>query len=150
MLAGCLAWMIQNGLIPGREITESVRTAAEKQDGGQVLEGAKEIGGEVAANVRDVLGRKRQTAPLRLAILPASATGLFHDFGPGVAGLILLVSSLYRSTRVGLFAIVGAVFALLGPRLGLPSIGPVDASYAGMALGVALLVVGILFGGVRR
>jgi hypothetical protein len=142
--------MIQNGLIPGRQITERVRTAAVKQDGGQVLEGAKEIGGEVAANVRDVLDLKRETTPLRLVILPASATRLFHDFGPGVAGLILLISSLYRSTRVGLFAIVGAVFALFAPRLGLPSIGPVDASFAGMALGVALLVVGILFGSGRR
>lgn len=149
LVAGCLAWMDQNGLISRRQITESVRTAAVKRDGGQALKGAKEIGGEVAANVRNVLDRKRQTDALRLSILPASVTGLFHDFGSGVAGLILLVSSLYRGTRIGLIAIAGAVFALLGPRLGLPSIGPVDASDAGMALGVALLVLGVLFGGRR-
>lgn len=150
LLAGCLAWISQNGLIPGRQITESVRTAALKGDGGQALKGAKKIGDKVTANVRDVLSRKRQTDALRLAILPASVTYLFHDFGPGVAGLILLVSALYHGTRIGLFAIVGAVAALLGPRLGLPSIGPVPASFAGIALGVALLVLGVLLGGGRR
>ncbi len=83
-------------------------------------------------------------------MLPPTVTNLFHDFGPGVAGLILLISSLYRGVKMSLFAVPGAALGLLGPRLGLPAIGPVEAPLAGMASGAALLVLGLLFGGSRH
>ena len=150
LLAGCLAWMDQNELISGRQISENVRTAIEKKDRDRALKDARELGSRLVSNVQSVVGSKRQTRPLRLAMLPPSVTDLFHDFGPGVAGLILLISSLYRGIKISLFAVPGAVLALLGPRLGLPSIGPVDAPLAGIASGVTLLVLGLLFGESRH
>ena len=64
---------------------------------------------------------------------------LFHDFNPGVAGLILVVSSLLSGSRVGLFALPGAALALFGPSFGL-------APTAAMAFGAGVAALGIFLG----
>ena len=88
----------------------------------------------------------KETEPLRVPMLPPAIGDRFNGFAPGAAGLILLISALFRGERIGLFAVPGALVAFLGKDFGMPSIGPLDGSVASMAAGAALLVAGILFG----
>ena len=133
LLVGCLAWMQQNALIPGRQIREIAGKAIETKDAGTV-EGLKDL--------RIDLSRK--TTPLKG--LPAPLASLFSSFAPGVAGLILLITSSFGKTRMAVLAIAGAVVALVGPRLGIPPLGPLDGQTASMAIGGALGVVGLVVG----
>jgi hypothetical protein len=141
LLAGCLLWMHQNGLLT-REHLEAARQTVQNVEGLQdVQKAAREAVQKVARTEIP-----KQTEPLRVPLLPSAITARFNGFAPGVAGLVLLVSALFRGGRMGLFVVPGALMALLGKDFGLPSLGPLDASVAGMAVGVGLLVLGILFG----
>jgi hypothetical protein len=76
-------------------------------------------------------------------------SSLFHDFGAGAAGLILMLSSLMPGARMGLFAIPGAVLAFTGPALGIPRIGPLDPSTVSMVLGAGVALLGVFFRKIR-
>jgi hypothetical protein len=85
--------------------------------------------------------------PLTLSFLPPALSARLDGLGLGVAGLILLVASLFRGTRIAAFAVPAALLASFGPGLldgsGRPLAGPALLCHAA-ALG--LLGLGFAFG----
>ncbi|HEX8199610.1 MAG TPA: serine/threonine-protein kinase [Isosphaeraceae bacterium] len=145
LLAGCLAWMHQNRLISGREITDLATQAIETRD---ITQAQKALQSKVATLQRVAT---RTTRPLALPLLPARVAGLFRGFNPGVAGLILVASAFFRGWRLGLFVVPAAALAVLGPTAGLPPIavplwGTIRPSESSLALSLVLAGLGVVFG----
>ena len=153
LVAGCLMWMDQNKILDteqikatAAELQNAAQKARESNDVGEVLDvkvdAAKHVRAEAIHQVHE---------PLKFPGLPAGTRGLFNSFNPGVAGLILVVSSFFRGWRISLFAIPGAAIALIGPSvLGVPSSQPLDIrNLVTMAAGGVLMLVGIVFGRTR-
>ncbi len=138
LIAGCLVWMHQNDLVEAEHLAK-VRQS-------QNLEEAKTVGGE-AAQQADTRGKDIQ--PLKCDGLSPSITQWFNSYGPGVAGLILIFSTLFRGVKISLFMYPAAAVAMFGDAMGDPSIGSVAPEYTSIAAGGALAVVCVLFGRVR-
>ncbi|MDR3633927.1 MAG: protein kinase [Isosphaeraceae bacterium] len=153
LIAGCLIWMDQNKILDTEQIKA---TASEVQ--GKLTKAAesKDVGGVMDVKV-DTLKHVNQEAinqehrPLEVPGLPGFVRNQFNSFNPGIAGLILVVSSFFRGWRMSLFALPAAGVALLGPSiLGVPSSRPLDIkNLTTMAAGAVLLVAGFFLGRAR-
>jgi eukaryotic-like serine/threonine-protein kinase len=82
--------------------------------------------------------------PLRVTFLPEDATFLFDHVNSLVAGLLLLVSLLFRGELMGLLVLVAAAVTLFAHHLGFPEIGPVKPYMGGMAFGMLVALLGFL------
>jgi hypothetical protein len=140
LLAGCLGWMNQNGLIPGRELKRLAREAVSVQNPNLPSV-------DLAALQVDL---HKETTPLRVPLVPEVLTSGFNSFNPGVAGLLLVLSAFAPGALAGLFAFAAAAVAWAGPRLGIPSLGPLKAEYLSMLAGAGLFVLGLMLGRGRR
>ena len=138
LLAGCLPWMNQNQMISGEKVKAA---AAQAQEAAVKAAQSKDINAVTGAKfkVSDVLSTPKKTRPLRLPFLPKKITGLFRNFAPGVAGLILVISSFFRGVKIALFAVPGAAIALFG----------IPSAWLGMVAGAGLGVLGVVFGRTR-
>jgi hypothetical protein len=149
LLTGCLLWMHQNQMLTREKLEEATATAKELGTKAQevaseavktkdvaVLQGARKTFSKV-----DLPKLPEVTAPLHLPLLPQRVSRLFHSFSPGVAGLILLVSSFFRGVKMSLFAVPGATIALLGP-----SLAPGWGEAASLGVGALLGLLGVVFG----
>ena len=121
LIAGCLFWMYQNGLIDAAKNVQGI---------GDALRVVK------AADAR----------PLTLAVVPLPLTNLFRGYGAGLAGLFLLLSALLPNYKGIVLTLIAAVVTLLGPALGVPDIGPLSAGQLCMAVGGVLALLGIVLG----
>ncbi len=142
LTAGCLLWMHQNGLIPGREVRDLAEQALTIRD----LDQARELGaaaGKLPVRVLDA------TRPLDLPPLPRRLTVPLSGFGAGVGGLILLVSSAFRGWRLSLFVVPAAAIAIVGPKVGVPGLGGLGPEAISTILAGALAGMGFLFGRTR-
>lgn len=110
---------------------------------------ARVVAGKISEQGQAIFEASKGAEPLRPGLLPAPVASLFHDFNPGLAGLLLLASSLFRGWRMSLFLIPAALIAVMGDRLGMPSIGPLSARHASAAVAVVVGVLGLWFGRVR-
>lgn len=144
LLGGCLAWVQQNEIITAAHLQQAKELARQAAQVTNEKE-AKRLAAGAAERARAV-DLTKATEPLRMPGVPSAVTGLFNGFGPGAAGLILLISSFFRGVKMSVFAVPAAVVAFLGPRLGIPDIGPIPADYSGMALGAGIAVLGWFFG----
>lgn len=135
MVAGCLAWVHQNGVISGDQIKDVAARAIDDPDPLRAIRDAR-------IDVR----LPARGEPLSLPYLPRVVAGLFRDFGSGAAGLILILSAFLRGSRVAYFAFPGAALALFGARLGLPGLGPFTADTTGMVVGAGVAFLAALFG----
>ena len=149
LLTGCLFWMHQNELLTQEKMAEATETAkqlsakvqqvtteaVQSNDVTKLQDASKSFAEVDLPKIPD------RTKPLHLPLLPAWLTRLFHSFSPGAAGLILLVSSLFRGIRMSLFALPGAMIAWLGPEFS-SGIGSTTYLWIGLTLGV----LGIIFG----
>lgn len=134
LLSGCVLWMHQNGMLPHARLRELAEQAAQVRD----LESAREVGEAAGRLPLRVSGPTRS---LHLPGVPDALTALVSRLGAGVAGLLLLVSSLRDNRRTLGLVWLGAVIALFGTRgagLALPSI---LAMAAGAALGVLAMFI---------
>lgn len=148
LTAGCLLWMNQNGILSGehlQSVTEKVRSLDLETVKSVDLANVKQAASDAAKKLART-ETPSEAKPLELPMVPAAITRWFHGFGAGVAGLILLTSSLFRGFKITFFALPAALIAFLGPEFGIPAIGPLTAPATSMAVGIALLVAGILFG----
>ena len=88
LLAGCGIWIHQNRLISGAELKALASKAVETKDAGK----ATDANGIERTQV--VQERATRAKPLKLPIALPAVTNLFRDFNPGIAGLVLIVSSI--------------------------------------------------------
>jgi serine/threonine protein kinase/membrane protein implicated in regulation of membrane protease activity len=130
LIVGCVAWMYQNGLIPGHEIKNLAEETIQSKDLLKVS--------------HFTLDLSRETQPLSLPLVPGVLTEWFRDFNPGVAGLMLIASVFFRGVFLTLLVWCGAALAFAGQRLGIPAMGPLSAQTLAMAGGGVLAVLGFL------
>jgi hypothetical protein len=129
--------MQQNDLVPGKATTGQTAEMLEKKD----IKGALGVLSDWFT---------KETKPLVLPLAPAFVAEpvgrLFASFNPGVAGLVLILSSLFRGFKIGLFIWPAAAIVFAGALLGLPSLGPLSGNWLPLAAGSALALIGFLFG----
>jgi hypothetical protein len=155
LLAGCLAWMHQNDLLNAEQAetlkaaTTRAVEAVQKGDTKALEAEAKAVAARALEEAKAARAVKA-TENLKLPFLPAPLTALVSSFGAGAGGLILIASSFFRGSKMALFAVPAAAVPVLGPKLGLPAIGPLDPSFAPSVVGAAIFAAGVLFGRSRR
>lgn len=124
LVAGCVVWAQQNGLLSSSSLRQVQATASQ-------------AGSERIAGFLELLFPS-QTKPLGV---PGIGT-LFNSFNPGLAGLILIVLCLGRSPRTAFASLASAGILVLGPTLGIPGLQAIGGPAATcLALGLAMLVV---------
>jgi serine/threonine protein kinase len=135
LVALCLLWVKQNDIFTGQRLSDLASTAQESVRAGGV---------DTATAAARRFGEGISTLPLKLPLLPESlAAKLFNSFAPGVAGLILVFSALFRGWKILLFALPGAALALLG-HLALPHLGGWNTAVASLA-GLAVAGLAVVF-----
>jgi hypothetical protein len=147
-LAGSLYWMHQNEIINAGQIRNAAKVATTDRE--KAIEDASALGREVRDKVQAVADAKAETRQLRVEGISQQVTDRVDGFGLGVAGLILLASSLFRGARISIFVWPGALIAAFGPRLieaGARPLGP--TSLLAMAIGGGLFALGVFFGRTR-
>ncbi|TWT80713.1 Serine/threonine-protein kinase PknB [Planctomycetes bacterium CA13] len=133
MVALCGLWMRENHLLDAESLDQAKVAATSLSD--QVSDPSQ------AAMA--VASRLSETSPLSLPVIGM----LFDSFAPGLIGLLVLGSSLVYGWKYSLFAIPAAVIALLGPSLGVPSLGVAHgAAWISAAISFAILIVGLILG----
>ncbi len=121
LVAGCLLWMNQNGIDPRATFQEVV-------DGGQAK---LETSGLLLSDPNKALH-----VPL--------VGGLFYSIVPGIAGILLMVFSLFRGWKMSLFALPAAAVMCFDV---VPRIPVIDIHLVGSVLvGSAIAAVGLFFG----
>ena len=143
LLAGCIAWMHQNAMISAEQAT----AAAEAVKAGDL----NALQTHAQAGVERVKAHAaKQTETLDLPVIPPALLTLVSSFGAGIGGLILIVSSFVRGVRITFFAVPAAAIPILGPKLGLPSVFGLDASFIPSIVGAAIMAAGLVFGRARQ
>jgi hypothetical protein len=129
-----LLWAEQVGIVSSTEIREKAERAIAERDVGRLQE----------VNV-DVARIHTADEALRIPGVPESLTRFVSGYGVGAAGLILIVSALVAGSRIALVAIPAATIAWLGPKVGIPAIGPLVAPAVAAAIGAGLLFSGMIW-----
>jgi serine/threonine protein kinase len=139
LLAGCLLWVHQNQLISVKD----VQKAAEGIDISKLTD-LEKISEEAAKGTASLGVTEKETKPLDLPAVPAFITNRFDSFYPGVAGLVLLISSLFRGWKIGLALWPAALLIWAGDAFGLPSLGPLSGHVAGLVIGLGVAFAGLV------
>ncbi|MFO0845946.1 MAG: protein kinase [Gemmataceae bacterium] len=109
----CLWWLHRNQLLPSSADYDSPATYS-------------------------AIWAKIQGGEARPLPLPEAVRDLFNSINPGVAGLILVLSSIWRHWQVGLLVLLGAAVMVLGPAVLTPT--------AALVLGGGVAAAGFVFG----
>ncbi|MBY0228921.1 MAG: hypothetical protein K2W96_06565, partial [Gemmataceae bacterium] len=91
----------------------------------------------------------RKAQPLEVPGVPAVAAKAVFSVGAFAAGVLMLVSTLWGSWKIGLFQMLAAVVLVIGPVSGLvpeEGVAGLDPLLACLAAGGALSLLGFLFG----
>jgi hypothetical protein len=88
--------------------------------------------------------------PLRVSFLPEDATRIFDHVNTFVAGLLLLVSLLFRGELIALLLLAAAAVMLFAHQIGFPEIGPVKPYMGGIAFGMLVALLGFLLARKQR
>ncbi len=84
--------------------------------------------------------------PLKLP-LPDIANNVFSSINAAIAGLVLLVSIIWRSWKIGFFVMAGAAVTVVGAETDLiPALGPMTAQVSCLAIGGGMMALGFLVG----
>jgi hypothetical protein len=145
LLALCAAWLDAAGIITARgvrdkvsEVTRVARKAIDSSDPGVLR--------EVRWNI--ALDWKRLEEPVGLGWLPDGTSGGIHGSNLGLAGSILILSTMFGRRVVGFMALVGSALILLWPRAGvtIPWVSShLDPHAQARALGILVSLAGPLF-----
>lgn len=72
---------------------------------------------------------------------------IFDSFNPGLAEVLLVVSSLFRGWKMSLFMLPAAAIIVLGPKLGIPGIDTLGGAHAtGIVIGLVVAGAGLILG----
>jgi hypothetical protein len=133
LLAGCALWAYQNNPVPWAEVEAQATQAVESRD----LTGLQE------AATRDL---DKPTHPLALPGILPTATAWVDGWNVGFAGLLLLVSLLFRGNLTAILALLGGAIAAAGHQFGIRTVEPLRAEHVAMTLGGVLALVGFRVG----
>jgi len=144
LLVGCVFWMRQNGLLDAERL-QQIGDAAQQQ-----ISQASESIREGNVNVDDVKAATAATSATIGGTTPLSlpVVGRFFDsLGPGVLGLLMVVTALLGGFRLTPFALIAVAVTLLLPQLGLPNFGLGGLwHWIAPTIGVLLIGVGTIVG----
>jgi hypothetical protein len=122
LLAGCLVWVNARDLVPQAE-------------------------GLLAwSGWREWWYRAEVAQPLRVPLLPALVGQVLSTCNAGLAGLLLVLSAVWRSPKMGLFLLPAAALMAVGPLYPAPAGVPLTPNLFWLACGGALALLGFLFG----
>ena len=128
LIAACVIWMRQNGMIGQGQSLDELGTTLK------------------AATTEAEIG----TEALKLPLLPESVLVHFNSVNVGLAGLILVFSAFFPGVKMAFLMVPAAAVAMFGEHLGLGQIWRIRAEYVHMAAAGVLVVLGVLFGRSRR
>ena len=142
-LVGGLIWMEANSLVSFAQLERLLQNVALEWDWPRASFQAREIGQRFVDQLIPFLDLGRQPDPMHVRFLPDGLTERLSGFALAASGLILLVSSMLGGVRIIPFALAGAMVPLI-PHLVLATTNPLGPlSLAAMALGAAVLGVGV-------
>jgi len=121
LIAGCLLWMWQNGLMA------KVPEIQAPEDVGKIL-------------------RADDAAPLRFAGVPDVVTKWFNGYGAAVAGLLMLIASSLPNWKAAILMPIAAAVAWLGPYFGVPEFPPLTAPQVSMIAGGVIGLLAMVLG----
>src|SRR5262249_55742938 len=127
--AGCGLWIHQNGLLPWTEMQHQATEALETRDLTPLQ--------QTATNALN-----KTTKPLEMPGLPHSATQWIDGWNAGAAGLLLMLSLLFRGNMMGVLVLPGAGVAAVGHQHGIRTVEPFRAEHVAIMLGTVLALVG--------
>jgi hypothetical protein len=127
LLAGFAVWIKQNGLIPGREALEVVKTTTQPigprgSEGPGTTDAAKQFAGSW-------MEKYREAKPLKAPVVG----GLFTNVNALIAGLLLFFASFIPGLRIALVIFPAALILLFA------------SGWIGLAIGAGLGGIGLLF-----
>ncbi|HEY1067834.1 MAG TPA: protein kinase [Pirellulales bacterium] len=138
LLIGAGAWLSQNDLIPTQQVAMLTETVGTDQS----LSPAAEQQARALAD--DWRSKYVSSKPLHSAAIPSAITNLFFDVNSLAAGLLLVISALFRGLKIDWSYTLGAAVAFIGPFVGVPDFG-IGAGLASAAIGLGIAIVGWLF-----
>ncbi len=121
LIAGCLLWMWQNGLMA------RVPEVRAPEDAAKILQA-------------------EDAAPLRFTGVPDVVTKWFNGYGAAVAGLLMLIASSLPNWKAAVVMPIAAAVAWLGPSFGVPDAASFTAAQLSMAAGGVIGLLGMLVG----
>jgi serine/threonine protein kinase len=121
LLVGCLWWLHWRGLLPEAENVERLFNVGQLWEEAQAAE------------------------PLALPMIPAAVMKPLCSLSAGVMGLLLMLSAIWQSWKIGLLQYLALAVALAGP-LFIPELGPLSPALASLAIGAGLSLLGFVFG----
>ena len=128
LMIGCVLWMRQNNVLSGSQLRDVATQAFENRQLGELS--------EVKIDVQ-------QTTPLIIPLIG----GLFNSLNAGIAGGLLIVSSLFQGWRMSVFLVPAATVAMFGPALGVPGVASLGGAQASSAvLAIVIAMVGFVLG----
>ncbi len=142
LVAGCVLWMHQNGMIERfpatyEKVRDEVRAAVEEGRAESLLEKTGPLAVELSGEHR----------PLDWPPVPREWTEPFSSFNPGVAGLVLILSSLVGGWKIAAFLFPAAAIMVLGHTTGVPGLlEPMANSVVSLGAGLGLALAGFIFG----
>jgi len=146
LVAGCLLWMHQNGVLRQPSEEEWNQTVRKFGDLGTAIQESGTQGALVKSEQLAV-ERSGRYKPLELPILPATVTAVFDSFNPGIAGLVLILSAFVAGLKISLFVFPAAAAMLLTHTTGILGLVPaLGNSLTSLTIGLILAVAGFLFG----
>jgi serine/threonine protein kinase len=86
---------------------------------------------------------------LKVVEPPTAANAVLRalsSFNAGVAGILLILSAIWRSWKMGLLQLVAAAIIVIGPVAGAPGMGPLTPSLLSLATGFGLSVLAFFVG----
>ncbi len=117
LVVGCLMWMHGNGLLPSSTNLDD------------------------DATYRSIWERAMDAKTLRVPLVPVPEVVLnaLSTLNAGVAGILLILSAIWRSWKIGLLQVVAAAIMVVGPVMDFPTLLCLGA-------GVGLSVLGFVVG----
>ena len=122
LLVGCLTWLNARQLLPGASNLDE------------------------ASAYQSLWERAKDAEPLSIPLVPEVVLKAFASINPGVAGLLLLLSAIWRSWKIGFVQILAAAVMVIGPVAGVRDVGPLSPQLLCLAVGGGLSLIGFLFG----
>jgi len=83
-----------------------------------------------------------EVMPLTITGIPAEWTSWCDTVNAGWGGILLMVSLLYRGRRAAALTLLGTAVAVVGHKLGIRTVHPVQDYHVSMFLGSVLAIVG--------